>query len=438
MNTRELLCVCPDANRLADLPLPGWSLHVVDSLPAAARVLRGGRYCVALLDLPCADALTGEFEDFLIQHRKVRWVGIVDAGLPALPECRRVISRYLSDFHTRPLDPQRLAHTLGHLHGHAMLDEAPSRGTQGPIRVTGCSPAIEKLREQIRKVAGVDAPVLIWGESGSGKELAAQAIHDASPRARGPFVPINCGAIPPNLIQSELFGHVRGAFTGATRDKAGLIESACGGTIFLDEIADLPKDLQANLLRFLQEKTIYRIGATRSISVDVRVVAASHVNLQEAVAEGAFREDLYYRLSVLPLQVPPLRERREDLMMLAEELFRTYAADGQIHVRGFSECATAAILRHDWPGNVRELINRIRYAMVMADGRLVTAEDLGLATGPPGTRSDGLEGSRERAERSALESSLERCGRNVSRAARTLGVSRTTMYRLMAKHAVRK
>jgi transcriptional regulator with PAS, ATPase and Fis domain len=209
--------------------------------------------------------------------------------------------------------------------------------------------------------------VLIWGESGSGKELAAQAIHDRSGRARAPFVPINCGAMSPTLIHSELFGYERGAFTGATHGKAGLIESADGGTLFLDEIGDLPKDQQANLLRFLQEKTVCRLGSTRAIEVDVRVLAASHIELQDAVARGDFREDLYYRLAVLPIRVPPLRERKDDLAALAGHFFRSYANEKSPRLKGFSDRAIAAILDHPWPGNVRELINRVRRAMVMSD-----------------------------------------------------------------------
>ena len=284
------------------------------------------------------------------------------------------------------------------------------------------------------RVARVDAPVLIWGESGSGKELAAQSIHAQSARAGGPFVPVNCGAIAPTLIQSELFGHERGAFTGATRAKAGLIESARGGTLFLDEIGDLPNDLQANLLRFLQEKTICRLGSTRALRVDVRVIAASHVELQRAVVAGSFREDLYYRLAVLPVAVPALRERREDVVTLAEHVFHLYGEERSPRLTGFSGRAVAALLEHDWPGNVRELINRVRRALVMADGRLVTPHDLGLE--PSLVTPDALDDVRARTERLALRECLQRSGRNVSRAARDLGVSRTTLYRLLSKHGM--
>ena len=206
--------------------------------------------------------------------------------------------------------------------------------------------------------------------------------------------------------------------------------------MFLDEIADLPKDLQSTLLRFLQEKTIYRVGATRAIAVDARVIAASHVNLQQAVARGDFREDLYYRLNVLPIDVPPLRERRDDLDMLAHHFFHAYAAEKSPRLKGFANDALRAMREHDWPGNVRELINRTRRALVLSEGRLIGAHDLGLALRPLNGGGGGLDASRIDAERAAIGASLERAGRNITHAARDLGVSRMTLYRLLAKHGI--
>jgi len=308
---------------------------------------------------------------------------------------------------------------------------------QGKSPLVGNCESMKRLRTEIERVARVAAPVLIWGESGSGKELTAQAIHEQSSRADRPFVAVNCGAMSPTLIHSELFGHERGAFTGATHAKAGLIESAHGGTLFLDEIGDLPKDLQANLLRFLQEQTICRLGSTREIKVDVRVLAASHVQLQDAVEKGDFREDLYYRLAVLPLTVPSLRERRDDIVALAEHFFQLYTSEKAPRLKGFSDRAITAMLEHEWPGNVRELINRVRRAMVMSDGRLIGPEDLGLACGIVISSAAASEDARARSESGALRDCLDRSGQNVSRAARELGVSRTTMYRLLAKHGMR-
>jgi DNA-binding NtrC family response regulator len=241
----------------------------------------------------------------------------------------------------------------------------------------------------------------------------------------------------PALIHSELFGHERGAFTGAMRDKQGLLEAASGGSIFLDEIGDLPLDLQASLLRFLQERVIYRVGGTRTIAVDARVITATHVDLPQAVAEGRFREDLYYRLSVFPIRVPALRERKEDLPLLTDLIFNKFASERSPQLKGVSREALQAMTRYDWPGNVRELINRLRRAMVLAEHRLVMPEDLDLpGVGPICPNGVGLGTSRMSAERVAIGESLARSGNNISRAARELGVSRMTLYRLMAKHEI--
>jgi DNA-binding NtrC family response regulator len=441
-NTR-LLCIAPrhmDTGALLHGAMTDWTIRSVTSLGDAGRELRTNDYLVGLLMHDRAQQCPRELDTFLRRHSHLQWVGVFDPRDLESTSCRELVIEHLCDYHTAPADPLRLSHILGHAHGWAMLkhhrrQQADEARPDSPL--IGQCEAIVRLRAQVSRVAKVAAPVLIWGESGSGKELTAQAIHGGSDRAAGPFVPINCGAISPTLIHSELFGYERGAFTGATRGKAGLIESADGGTLFLDEIGDLPKDLQANLLRFLQEKTICRLGSTRNIRVDVRVIAASHVHLQQAVAKGDFREDLYYRLAVLPVTVPPLRERREDIVALAEHFFRAYASEKAPRLQGFSERAIAALLDHEWPGNVRELINRVRRAMVMSDGRLITPDDLGLARGIPAPVSAALDDARMRSERLALRDCLDRSGQNVSRAARDLGVSRTTMYRLLSKHGMR-
>lgn len=441
MPQKRLLCIAPDGSLPQAACIGGlrdWDICMASSLRQAERALRT-HGCLVGLVLGLGDgAWQSELDQFLASHWELQWIAVLKPGALASPACRDLVRDHLCDFHTEPLDPLRLSHMLGHAHGMAELRGAAGAATQAdaPMTLTGKSAAIARLRSQVARLAQADAPVLISGESGSGKELTAQAIHAASPRAAGPFVPINCGAIAPMLIQSELFGYARGAFTGAARDKPGLIESASGGTVFLDEIADLPKDLQSNLLRFLQEKTIYRVGSTRSIAVDARVIAATHVDLQQAVAQGLFREDLYYRLNVLPLTVPPLRARREDLPMLAEQFFRAYAADRPHRLKGFSSAAMRAIRAHAWPGNVRELINRTRRAMVLAEGRLITPHDLDLAGARSGPAARALDETRIAAERAAIGASLERAGSNITHAARELGVSRMTLYRLLAKHGI--
>ncbi len=432
MMTKSILCVGSGELRLPK----DWELLRADTLTEGRRHLKARPCAVGLLLLQEEDGCA-DVGIFLQEQWAMHWIAILPASMAALPAWRQLLADHCADYHTWPPDQQRLRHALGHAVGMAALRAglAPARAA-GDAALTGQSAAITRLRRQIVKVAAASAPVLIWGESGSGKELAAQDVHAHSARRKGPFVPINCGAIPAQLIQSELFGHERGAFTGAARDKRGLIESAQGGSIFLDEIGDLPMELQANLLRFLQEKTIYRVGGTRSIAVDARVIAASHVNLTQAVQRGAFREDLYYRLNVLALDVPPLRERQDDLLPLAEHFFHTFSSERAPRVKGFSSRAAQAIREYGWPGNVRELINRVRRAMVMAEGGLIQPQDLGIGMAPPVSAPLQLDDARIRAERDAIHASLLHAGSNITLAARDLGVSRMTLYRLLAKHGI--
>ena len=451
---KTLLCIAVGNRAVLDQVgtlADGWEVCKAATLAEARRQLKARPFLVGLLLVDAAfheagaDPAYDAIDGFLHEHWSVQWVAVFTAPALAQPACRQLVRDHCCDFHTWPIDTFRLRHTLGHAYGLAALRNGAAdlaatpqvhAAPRGDSALTGHSAAIVKLRRQIAKVAAASAPVLIWGESGSGKELAAKAVHAHSPRKNGPFVPINCGAIPASLIQSELFGYERGAFTGAAREKRGLIETAQGGSIFLDEIGDLPMELQANLLRFLQEKTIYRLGGTHSIAVDARVIAASHVNLQRAVERGAFREDLYYRLNVLALDVPPLRERREDLAPLAEHFFHIFCSERAPCVKGFSGKALQAIRDYDWPGNVRELINKVRRAMVMAEGRLIVPADLGLDSGRGASESAPLDDARIRAERDAIDASLLKAGKNITLAARELGISRMTLYRLLAKHGI--
>jgi DNA-binding NtrC family response regulator len=281
-----------------------------------------------------------------------------------------------------------------------------------------------------------DAPVFISGESGTGKELTALAIHARSARREQPFVPINCGAIPPHLLQSELFGYERGAFTGANQRKIGRVEAADGGTLFLDEIGDLPLESQASLLRFLQERKIERLGGQGSTLVDVRIISATHVDMQTAMLEGRFRADLYHRLCVLQIDEPPLRVRGKDIELLANHMLERFRRDASRRLRGFAPCAIAALHNYGWPGNVRELINRVRRAIVMSEGRQILAADLELGEyieAAPTT----LAQARETAERQAIEVALLRHRGRLGEAADELGISRVTLYRLLTAYGLR-
>lgn len=438
MTAKTVLCVAMgDLASLASLDdaIQGWEICRATSLADASKLLRTRHISVGLLLMEFEDA--SATDAFLRRHPHVQWIALCHPARLQQEPYRQLVRDHCCDFHTWPLDRLRLQHTLGHAHGLAAMRAAPyqllPQRSDSPL--IGHSEAMRRLHSQIARVAPVDAAVLIWGESGTGKELVAHSIHARSGAAAGPFVAVNCAAISPTLAQSELFGYVRGAFTGAAQDRRGLLESADGGTIFLDEIGDLPLEMQANLLRFLQEKSVMRVGGTRSVPVDARVIAASHVDLEAAVARGEFRQDLYYRLNVLSLDVPALRERKDDLVLLAEHFFERYAAERAPRLKGYSSAAQAAMRRHDWPGNVRELINRIRRALIMAEGRLIQPDDLGLAGAPAQDGCEPLDGARVRAERQAIEGGLGH-GKSVTQVAEELGVSRMTLYRLMAKHGI--
>ncbi len=298
----------------------------------------------------------------------------------------------------------------------------------------GGGAAMQEVFGLIRTVAPSDYAVLLTGESGTGKELAARAIHEASPRVSGPFVPINCGAIPEKLLESELFGHEKGAFTDAVAQKRGKFEVANGGTLFLDEVGELPTPLQVKLLRFLQDQKIERLGSTRQVEINVRVISATNRDLEECVKEGSFREDLFYRISVINIHMPPLRDRGDDILLLAHTFVQTVAREQNREGISLSAQAESALRRFRWPGNVRELENRIRRAVLLSSGQVIRPADLGLddKTAPAQALSD----IRDEAEKQAIVDTLARHQGNVTRAARELGVSRTTLYGLLRKHQV--
>ncbi len=302
----------------------------------------------------------------------------------------------------------------------------------------GTSPQMQEVFSSIRKVATTEVPVLIVGESGTGKELVAKAIHTNSLRKKCPFIVINCSAIPETLLESELFGHEKGAFTGAHVQRKGRFEMAQGGTLFLDEIGELSPALQVKLLRFLQEQKIERVGGRESIVVDARVLAASNKDLNQALKEGKFREDLYYRLGVVTISLPPIRERGEDILLLATAELQRYAHENRKKITGFTPQAMHTIKTYLWPGNVRELENRIKRAVIMAEGSKVTPMDLELASPYMKYEGQGLREAREALEKDLIQKSLAKNKRNISKVAEELRVSRPTLYELMEKLGINK
>jgi len=344
------------------------------------------------------------------------------------------------DYFTKPTDLAELklllkrAYQLYDLESENAAQQREAAG-QGFGSLIGNSPAMQSLFTTIRKVAGSDAAVLITGESGTGKELVARTIHAESPRAGQPFIAINCGAIPDNLLESELFGYEKGAFTGATTQRRGRIEFASGGTLFLDEVGELPLALQVKLLRFLQDRKIERVGGRESIQVDVRVLAATNKDLNEAIAGGTFRDDLYYRLRVVTVTVPPLKERGPDVMLLAQAFLERGAAEEKKPVKGFTPEAWDALRAHDWPGNIRELENRVKRAVIMAEGRLVSPADLELSS--PTQQAPSLRAAKEETEREMVLAALMKHNGNITKAAAELGLSRQALHEIIVKRDIR-
>ena len=317
----------------------------------------------------------------------------------------------------------------------ALLERAGQNDLEGLV---GNSAPMQDVFRMIRRVGPSDVPVLIAGESGTGKELVARAIHRQSARKSEPFIAINCGAIPETLLESELFGYEKGAFTGATQQRKGRIESAQRGTLFLDEIGDIPLALQVKLLRFLQDHTIQRLGAKETIAVDARILAATNVDLQKAIVEGRFREDLYYRLCVVTIAVPALSERGSDITLLARTFLTKFAQDEKKQLKGFTPQAVEALTAHHWPGNVRELENRIKRAVVMAEGKYVTPENLELKDPSSSEEVPTLKTSRDNREKDLVRLAMEKAEGNVSRAASELGISRPTLYQLLVRYGLKK
>jgi DNA-binding NtrC family response regulator len=439
---RQLIYVTrdPSASLCARFEERGWHIEVVANAKDARRWLRSDMATGGLLDL------SGHFEahelvalEASLTLTNVGWVAATVAGQLEDSAVRRLIRDYCFDYVTLPISNDRIVDAVGHAYGMVALHENASpevRDGRAEGEMVGSCDAMLALFRSIRKVAMTDAPVFISGESGTGKELTAVAIHARSARRDQPFVAINCGAIPAHLLQSELFGYERGAFTGANQRKIGRVEAANGGTLFLDEIGDLPLESQASLLRFLQERKVERLGGHGSTPVDVRIISATHVDMQTAMIEGRFRADLYHRLCVLQIDEPPLRARGKDIELLAKHMLDRFKKDASRRLRGFAPDAIAAIHNYGWPGNVRELINRVRRAIVMSEGRQISARDLELGEYVE-VAPVSLAQAREAAERQAIELALLRHRGRLGDAAQELGISRVTLYRLLSSHGMR-
>ncbi|WP_255854638.1 sigma-54 dependent transcriptional regulator [Marinobacterium rhizophilum] len=441
-NLRSIVYFCPPQEALpiaAEAEQLYWHIEQIGDITSLCAQLHQHPYHVGLMhvDHLSADEIS-LLEDLLVTHQSVAWVALTrDAQALPAALCSLIGEHFVDFFHYPVKHMALLDFVLDHANGMSYLRQRRlQQEVTAAYEMVGSSEPMLKLFKSIRRIANVDAPLLITGESGTGKELIARAIHERSERAKGPFVAVNCGALPENLIQSELFGYEKGAFSGAQQRKIGKVETAEGGTLFLDEMGDLPMELQVNLLRFLQESCIDRVGGTTPIPVNVRVISATHVDLAGAIAAGKFREDLYFRLNVLNLHAPPLRERGDDTALLAHYFFNRFNQDAGHRIHGFTRRALACMAQHAWPGNVRELINRVRRAIVMCEGKIITHQDLRLSGHDGSAPMVTLDEARSRIEQDTITHALSAAQNNVSEAARLLGVSRVTLYRLMHKHGL--
>jgi len=368
---------------------------------------------------------------------------IIVSGNAERQNALQAIDKGAHDIFPKPVDLDELKVVLHRVYRRIELEkesiEERKLGQRVSFReIIGTSPPMQSVFTTVRKVAETDIPVLITGESGTGKELIANAIHNLSGRKSEPFIPINCGAIPDTLLESELFGHEKGSFTGATAQRKGKLEYAHGGTLFLDEIGELAPELQVKILRFLQEKVIERIGGRQLISVDGRVIAATNQELEEEVKANRFREDLYFRLAVVKIALPPLRERGNDVIQLAEHLALAFSKELKIPPKKLSRLAIEAIRRHDWPGNVRELQNRVKRALVLADGPSIGPSELELEEPEEasGAARSTLKEAKEALEKEILSHALQENDGNISKTAKALGISRPTLYDLMSRYGL--
>ncbi|WP_260483491.1 PEP-CTERM-box response regulator transcription factor [Sphingomicrobium flavum] len=426
----------------------GYEVVIAGNRKEAIDLLRLHEPAVVTLDLGLPPDPDGTTEGFAtlqeILALKPDTKVIVASGHGARESALKAIALGAYDFYRKPVDIDDLGLIVGrafHLHEieaeNRRLEEETGESQTVLGSIVSASPEMLKVAHTIERVASADVSVMLLGASGTGKELLAKAVHEQSPRKDGQFIAINCAAIPENLLEAELFGYERGAFTGAVKTTEGKIELAQGGTLFLDEVGDIPLPLQVKLLRFLQERVIERIGGRKPIDVDTRIVCATHRDLDAMCAEGTFREDLYYRLAEIVVPIPPLAQRTGDAVLLARYFVAKYAKDLGRKLNGLGPDAVEAIDEYGWPGNVRELENRVKRAVIMSDGKHVSAADLDLQSGADDDGSASpinLRAAREIADRKAIRQALTRTENNISSAAKLLGISRPTLYDLLKQY----
>ena len=416
----------------------GWEARIAESSLAAIDLLNGPvDVLIADLDSPGLDGLE-VVRRAKRDHAAIDVVVITSSA--SMSKAAEAVRMGIPDYLARPFGASDVRRVLGRIG-----EKRPATAVSGPLsaqaegelrKLVGHSPGIERVRQEIVRAAGKRLAVLILGESGTGKELVARAIHACSPWREEPFVPIDCGSLAPNVIESELFGHVKGAFTGATQSRAGLLVEAGRGTLFLDEIGELPVELQAKLLRVLQEREVRPVGSNDRVPIEARIVAATNINIKEAVREGHFRQDLYFRLNVFTIRVPPLRDRKEDILLLVNHFIQCYGT--QDGIADFSPEFMNRLMRYDWPGNVRELENVVQRAVAMSTHPRLDFKDL------PSTlayRSQSMSGAVETArlqdlERRAIKEALDACGGDRVRAAKLLGIGKTTIYRKLKEYGL--
>ncbi|MCP4043873.1 MAG: PEP-CTERM-box response regulator transcription factor [Gammaproteobacteria bacterium] len=445
---RKLLIVEDDPGLQSQLrwAFEGYEILLAEDRETALNQVRRYEPSVVTLDLGLPPDPTNASEGLEILEQILAMMPdtkvIVVTGNDERENAVRAISLGAYDYYQKPIDPDILGLVIERAYKLHSLEQENRQLTAGMQRsplegIVSVSPQMNDVCRTVETVAPTDATILLQGESGTGKELLARALHRLSERVNRRFVAINCAAIPETLLESELFGYEKGAFTGAVKQTKGKIEYADTGTLFLDEIGDLPQSLQAKLLRFLQERVIERVGGRGEISVDVRVICATHQNLTELMEAGSFREDLYYRISEITLKIPPLRDRAGDAVVLARTFFERYIGKKNRALRGFTDDALTAIEACNWPGNARELENRVKRAVIMANGSKISAVDLELEQVDRESMPLNLRQVRDDAERNAIDRALAMYDGNVSQAADVLGVSRPTMYDLVRKYKLK-